>query len=89
MLEIKITILSYFLCIIYVTLNIDGISEANIDIYPIHIDGSTIDIDAIHIYEATIGVDAIYMVPLQVQTSQRELVTWEWWDLWTHEGSFP
>ena len=46
-------------------------------------------IDAIHIYEATIGVDAIYMVPLQVQTSQRELVTWEWWDLWTHEGGFP
>ena len=61
MLEIKITILSYFLCIIYVTLNIDGISEANIDIYPIHIDGATIDIDAIHIYEATIVVDAIYI----------------------------
>ena len=46
-------------------------------------------IDAIHIYEATIGVDAIYMVALEIQTSQKELVTWEWWDLWTHEGGFP
>ena len=89
------------LCAIHATLYIDSISEANIDnhtihtneatidICAIHIDEATIDIDAIYIYEATIGVDAIYMVPLEVQTSQRELVTWEWWDLWTHEGGFP
>ena len=60
-LEIQITILSYF-CVFFIpTLYIDGISQANIDIYAIHIDEATIDIDAIHIYEATIGVDAIYI----------------------------